>query len=603
MGKKINLKKSVYELCNEYPELIDIMLELGFTEVTKPGILNTMGKVMTIPKGAIMKKIDMVDVVLALKNNGFELEGKMPSFVQKRMDKKMLERMAAEGAFDVEEELAEEKPVEKVDAETAKKMLASQLPKRKDANGNEIKELELDERTLKIKSYVERLSKGEDIESVRKDFVENFTDVDAAEIAKAEQSLIAGGTPVSEVQKLCDVHSALFHGATREEKIANAEKAVEESLKRQRGEGAEVKTAQTLVAPNGNSISYGSIGNVDVKEVMSESFGMGIGSKYKAAPLKRQDGADSIYMELRKIENHPLNTFALENEAISDALKELRRAMDTKENVMPALKKAREASIHYAEKGDLLYPILNVKYGFSGPSNVMWGVDDEIRDEMKSLYNRALEDECFLTNELWNERLDAVVTRAEEMIYKEENILFPLCAKNFTEEDWCDIARDFADYKPCLIGNRPLWEKATPKGNVKNYSQEAGSANLPSGRLTIEQLDAMLNTIPMELTFVDADNVNRYFNDGEDVKLFKRPLSALGREVFSCHPPKIEPMVRMILEDFKEGRRDCVDVWTSRDDEPVLIKYMAVRDKDKNYIGTLECVQPMGFAEKHFKRS
>ncbi|WP_027430128.1 DUF438 domain-containing protein [Lachnospira multipara] len=569
MGKKINLKKSVYELCNEYPELIDIMLELGFTEVTKPGILNTMGKVMTIPKGAIMKKIDMVDVVLALKNNGFELEGKMPSFVQKRI---------------------------------AKKMLESQLPKRKDANGNEIKELELDERTLKIKSYVERLSKGEDIESVRKDFVENFTDVDAAEIAKAEQSLIAGGTPVSEVQKLCDVHSALFHGATREEKIANAEKAVEESLKRKRGGKAEVKTAKTLVSPNGNSIFYGSIGKLDVKEAMSESFGMGIGSKFKAAPVKRQDGADGIYMELRKIENHPLNTFALENEAISDALKELRIAMDTKKNVMPALKKAREASIHYAEKGDLLYPILNVKYGFSGPANVMWGVDDEIRDEMKSLYNRALEDECFLTNDLWNERLDAVVTRAEEMIYKEENILFPLCAKNFTEEDWCDIARDFADYKPCLIGNRPLWEKATPKGNVKNYSQEAGSANLPSGRLTIEQLDAMLNTIPMELTFVDADNVNRYFNDGEDVKLFKRPLSALGREVFSCHPPKIEPMVRMILEDFKEGRRDCVDVWTSRDDEPVLIKYMAVRDKDKNYIGTLECVQPMGFAKKHFKR-
>lgn len=551
MGKKINLKKSVYELCNEYPELIDIMLELGFTEVTKPGILNTMGKVMTIPKGAIMKKIDMVDVVLALKNNGFELEGKMPSFIKKRI---------------------------------AKKMLESQLPKRKDANGNEIKELELDERTLKIKSYIERLSKGEDIESVRKDFVENFTDVDAAEIAKAEQAIIAGGTPVTEVQKLCDVHSALFHGVTREEKIANAEKAVEESLKRQRGKKAEVKTAKTL------------------KEAMSESFGMGIGSKYKAAPVKRQDGADGIYMELRKIENHPLNTFALENEAIKEALEEMRQAMDSRENLLETLKKAREASIHYAEKGDLLYPILNVKYGFSGPSNVMWGVDDEIRDEMKSIYNSAIETPEFIDNELWKERLDAVVTRAEEMIYKEENILFPLCAKNFSEKDWCDIARDFADYKPCLIGNRPLWEKATPKGNVKNYSQEAGSANLPSGRLTIEQLDAMLNTIPMELTFVDADNVNRYFNDGEDVKLFKRPLSALGREVFSCHPPKIDPMVRMILEDFKEGRRDCVDVWTSRDDEPVLIKYMAVRDKDKNYIGTLECVQPMGFAEKHFKR-
>nr|MCR5515656.1 DUF1858 domain-containing protein [Lachnospira sp.] len=76
MSKKINLKKSVYELCNEYPELIDIMYELGFKEVKKPGILNTMGQLMTIPKGAILKKIDMIDVILALKNNGFELEGK-----------------------------------------------------------------------------------------------------------------------------------------------------------------------------------------------------------------------------------------------------------------------------------------------------------------------------------------------------------------------------------------------------------------------------------------------------------------------------------------------------------------------------------------------
>ena len=112
--------------------------------------------------------------------------------------------------------------------------------------------------------------------------------------------------------------------------------------------------------------------------------------------------------------------------------------------------------------------------------------------------------------------------------------------------------------------------------------------------------DAMLNTIPMELTFIDENSVNKYFNDGDNMKLFKRPLMAIDREVFSCHPPKIEPMVRSIIEDFKNGSRDYVDVWNSRDDQPVLVKYMAVRDKENNYVGTLECVQPMGFAEKHF---
>ena len=522
MEKRIDLNKSVYDLCTEYPELIGIMEELGFKEITNKTTLNTMGRIMTIPKGAVLKKINMIDVVLALKNNGFTLEGKMPDFVKKSLDKKLAEREQTSNNPD-----------------------------------------ELDDRTLMLKSYIERLSSGEDLEAVKRDFVENFSEVEAGEIAKAEQALIAGGTPVVEVQKLCDVHSALFHGATQAEKIANAEKAVAETLK-------------------------------------NESYGMGIGSKVKAAPLKRQDGADERYNILKKIENHPLNIFSLENEAISQALKDLRTAMETRENMLDVLDRARELSIHYAEKGDLLYPLLKLKYHFAGPSDVMWSVDDEIRDEMKALSNSAHDFESLLDDKQWNERLDAVVTRAEEMIYKEENILFPLCAKNFSEEEWQDLARDFDDYKPCLIEKRPIWEKATPKKLAKNLTGANDEIQLPSGHLTPYQLDAMLNTIPMELTFIDENSVNRYFNDGDDMKLFKRPLMAIDREVFSCHPPKIEPMVRSIIEDFKNGSRNYVDVWNSRDGQPVLVKYMAVRDKENQYVGTLECVQPMGFAEKHF---
>ncbi len=332
----------------------------------------------------------------------------------------------------------------------------------------------------------------------------------------------------------------------------------------------------------------------------AENVGMGIGSNVKAAPLKRQDGADEQYLALKQIENHPLNIFALENEAISKALMELRAAMECRENLITALDKARELSIHYAEKGDLLYPLLKLKYHFVGPTDIMWTVDDEIRDEMKALSNSAKDFPSLIEDSAWNERLDVVVTKAEDMLYKEENIIFPLCAKNFSEEEWADIARDFDDYKPCLIGKRPLWEKATPKKNVKDLSQTGDMIDLPSGQLTPYQLDAMLNTIPIELTFVDENDVNRYFNDGYDMKLFKRPLTALDREVYTCHPPKFEPMVRSIIADFKAGNRDCIDIWSSRDNQPVLIKYMAVRDKGHNYVGTLECVQPMGFAEKHF---
>ena len=77
---------------------------------------------------------------------------------------------------------------------------------------------------------------------------------------------------------------------------------------------------------------------------------------------------------------------------------------------------------------------------------------------------------------------------------------------------------------------------------------------------------------------------------------------AIDREVFSCHPPKIEPIVRSILDDFRSNRRDSVPVWMEKNGRTMLVTYIAVRDKNKNYLGTLETVQDMEFAKEHFKR-
>ena len=123
---------------------------------------------------------------------------------------------------------------------------------------------------------------------------------------------------------------------------------------------------------------------------------------------------------------------------------------------------------------------------------------------------------------------------------------------------------------------------------------------MPGGHLTLGQLTAMLNTLPLEITFVDADNINRYFNEGP--KVFKRPLMAIDREVFSCHPPKIEPMVRSIIEDLRSGKRSQVPMWVEKCGHPMFVNYMAVRDDEGNYVGTVEVVQDMEFAKKHFQR-
>ena len=195
--------------------------------------------------------------------------------------------------------------------------------------------MEYNKRVEQIKTYLERLSAGEELEKVRADFAKEFKAVDPAEIMQAEQELLQGGTPLETVQKLCDVHAALFRGATSEEKVANAEKAVAASVK-------EKKLAATAA--------------------------------------------------LTGITGHPLQTFTHENEVLENVIRECRNEIEETNTLSPELfGKLREVAIHYAKKGDLLYPHLKVKYGISGPSDVMWTTDDEIRDELPKLPNPKLQ--------------------------------------------------------------------------------------------------------------------------------------------------------------------------------------------------------------------
>lgn len=452
------------------------------------------------------------------------------------------------------------------------------------------------DRIEKLKSYLKRLGEGESLEAVRKDFAAEFQGVEASEIMKAEEAILAEGTPITEVQKLCDVHSALFHGTT----------------------------------------DYSN---------------------------KHEKSA-----ALSQVKGHPLQTFTRENEALTkliDRMKELLHDTDettgsgslhadekqTDTGNLPQiaalLLKIREVAVHYAKKGDLLYPHLNARYGIAGPSAVMWTADDEIRDELGALC-KALQKgretagpnatgskgketaEQNATGSFqspqgdvkWLERLQKVLLRAEEMIYKENHILFPNCAVNFTEEDWMGIYRDAKDYADCLDVHGEVWEEAENwlrkekeakktvfKGTKDSQASEGeedragsnfsdGVIHMPGGHMTIRQLTALLNTIPLEISFIDAEDRNCYFNEGP--KVFKRAQMALGRSVFTCHPPKVETMVRRIIGEFREGTLDRVPVWMDKGGRTMLVTYMAVRDESGEYMGTMELVQDMEFAKEHF---
>ena len=607
MEKILDLNKSVAALVKEYPEVSDIMFSLGFTEVKKPAMLNSVGRIMNLKKGSQMKKIPMEKIVHAFREKGFTVLG-------------------------VEE-----------------------------PSGN---------RTEALRSLLDRLSDGEDLESVRADFVRDFQDVDPAEIMKAEQGLMESGMPLSKVQKLCDVHSALFHGSTREEKIANAERAVQASLK-----------------------------NAD---------GKAEGKNY----IQKSAEAEALI----QIPGHPLSTFTKENEALRKFLQESQAGWEELLSLLSGekdgerrrqeahgapewgsllstfsgeLSKLRSFIVHYAKKGDLLYPLLKVKYDVAGPSQVMWTVDDEIRDSLGELRRELVEkskgerrigntgeepdyedeDKAAdkediaknILNSYFLKKYLAVRNRMEEMIYKEENILFPMCAMQFRKEEWIQIYFDSKDYEPCFSVLNSEWKEAEESriskeaekenGRESGISKESGkegdkevgkeferevgkkSGNtledllrrvealegkakqsipsfsdssadgeivMPGGHLKKQELIAMLNTIPVEITFVDKDNINRFFNEGP--KVFKRPQMAIDREVFSCHPPKVEPMVRTIIGNFREGKEEEVPIWMEKGGKPFLVRYMAVRDREKNYVGTLEAVTDMTEAKEYFRQ-
>ena len=517
MEKKLDLSKSVYDLVKEYPEVTEIMKSLGFSEITNKVMLNSVGKIMTIPKGAKMKGVSMIDIVSAFMKAGFTLEGEMPN----------LQGDEAASAKDAPVETAAtqvEEPKASPNTET-----------------NEENTVTDSERVEQLKGFLKRLGTGEALGAVREDFASQFKHVEASEIMKAEQGLMREGTPLEEVQQLCDLHSALFHGSTIHEQM-DAEHAKVEAV------------------------------------------------------LEAQEKSKSV-VGLVETAGHPLNRLTEENKALDELIEAIRPKVADKTATYDDVNTVRQLSVHYAKKGDLLYPKLKVDYAIGGPSMVMWTVDGDIRDQLGDLAksSQSVDD--------WYRRFDELLTRAQEMIYKEQNILFPICAENFSTEEWYQIYKDTAQYEEIFGVKRTAWPEAETAlaTQTTKASGDDNTIALIGGTLTVDQLNAMLNTMPMEVTFVDHEDINRYFNDGE--KVFKRPTTAIGRDVYSCHPPKVEPIVRGIIDSFRKGDRDNVAVWLEKQGRPFYVNYMAVRDQNNNYIGTLELVQDMQFAKDHFART
>ena len=306
-------------------------------------------------------------------------------------------------------------------------------------------------------------------------------------------------------------------------------------------------------------------------------------------------------------EGHPVMVLKKENLALRGAIDRIERLLQAyvsskDEELLKGLK--RQISLldqfenHYLRKEYALFPIMESK-GITAPPKVMWGVHDEIREIYKN-FKQAFDEQA-------DDVMDQFLAAKEElleMIFKEENILIPMVAQAFHVDDWEKMAQDTPQYGYCIVTPEAEWkvEKKPSTIQSKEEIQETGDIPLSTGSLSLEQLDLLLNLLPMELSFVDKDNIVKYYNEGNgEEKIFKRTKSAIGRDVINCHPPKSHAIVKQLFEQLRSGQKEKEEMWFKKEDKMIHVTYHAVRNAQGEYMGVLEYVQNIAPYVKNFE--
>jgi uncharacterized protein len=303
---------------------------------------------------------------------------------------------------------------------------------------------------------------------------------------------------------------------------------------------------------------------------------------------------------------HPAHTFHEENAALARELAALDEALraiealpedgDVCEPVLSArmrLSAIADVEKHYLRKEHLLFPFLE-KHGITGPPKVMWTKHDETRALLRGALD-ALAVGPATAAEARGAVALAVRPAAQavrDMIDREENILLPMSLDALDELEWWEISRQSAELGFCLVDPVETWRPASAPQPAPEAEQAGGRVRLPTGSFGVKELEAILNALPVDVTFVDADDRVRYFTQGRE-RVFSRSRAVLGRRVQYCHPPSSVDRVDRILQGFRSGRHDRAAFWIEMRGRFVHIEYVALRDENGAYLGCLEVTQDL----------
>ena len=283
---------------------------------------------------------------------------------------------------------------------------------------------------------------------------------------------------------------------------------------------------------------------------------------------------------------HPVHTLMLENRACEGMLKEAEAIKDfakEKEKLLDILDRLALIHTHFVRKENQLFPILEAK-GVTGPSKVMWALHDDIRGFIKDVRKRATD------NKMEQVAITALVKMVNDMIYKEEHILFPMALETLGEEDWAKVRKGEEEVGYAWIKPETEWKASAQSFQQSLLAEKIGSLNLDTGQLTPDQVNLMLTHLPVDISFVNEQDEVAYYSASPE-RIFPRSPGVIGRKVQNCHPPKSMGSVQKILDAFRAGKKDTADFWIQMHGKFLLIRYFAVRDADGKYSGCLEVSQ------------
>ncbi|MDZ7843984.1 MAG: DUF438 domain-containing protein [Anaerolineales bacterium] len=303
---------------------------------------------------------------------------------------------------------------------------------------------------------------------------------------------------------------------------------------------------------------------------------------------------------------HPVHTFLQENKELNLRVQKARLVMEEVQkleegadalplmrDIQGFLNELMDVDKHYRRKENLLFPFFEKK-DIPGPPAVMWGKHDEVRENLRLTIQGLQEIDRVKAGEARAYNFFAVQTAlesVEDMIYKEEKILFPTSLDILSDQEWYQIYQESPEIGFCLYDPEFDWAPEGVEEFKESFSStSSGRLQMPTGAFQLEELIAVFSTLPFDITFVDQEDTVRYFSPGKD-RIFDRSRAILGRKVQYCHPPKSVHTVNQILKDFKSGAQDRARFWIQMGPRKIYIVYYALRDEEDTYLGTLEVTQ------------